>query len=135
MPHPLFKVERDGPVGVITPTAEAVKLNEPLMLQAGPEVLDDLRASPPVAIVLDLRHADYFGSIFLSFMLHCHNWIKQSGGRLVVAGASDKVRELLRLTALDTLWSQHATRAAAVAAFDNQLSGRRDETGHEPRSG
>jgi anti-anti-sigma factor len=135
MPHPLFKVERVGQVGVITPAAEAVKLKEPLMLQAGPEVLDDLRAAPPRGLVLDLSQTDYFGSIFLSFLLHCHNWVKEHGGRLVVAGASDQVRDLLRLTALDTLWPQHATRAAAVAAFGDQPSDRPDETRHEPRSG
>jgi anti-sigma B factor antagonist len=123
MSHPLFQVERSGDVAVITPAAESVKLNEPLMLQAGPEVLDDLRTTTPRVLILDLSRTNYFGSIFLSFLLHCHNWVKQHGGRLVVAGATDEVRNLLRLTALDTLWPQHPTRAAAVAAFLDQQSG------------
>ena len=33
---------------------------------------------------------------------------------LVLAGVSDRVRELLRLTSLDTLWALYATREEAV---------------------
>ena len=45
--------------------------------------------------------------------------IPQPGGieELVLAGVSDRVRELLRLTSLDTLWALYATRAEALEAL------------------
>ena len=37
--------------------------------------------------------------------------------RLVLAGASERARELLHLTALDTLWALYNTRAEAIDAL------------------
>jgi hypothetical protein len=43
--------------------------------------------------------------------------VKKHGSEVVLAGASDRVRELLHLTALDTLWALYSTRAEAVNAL------------------
>jgi anti-sigma B factor antagonist len=41
--------------------------------------------------------------------------VKKQGNELVLAGVSDRIRELLRLTSLDTLWALYASRAEALA--------------------
>ena len=55
--------------------------------------------------------------MFLSFLLRCHKRVKEHGSEVVVAGASHRARELLHMTALDTLWALYDTRAEALAAL------------------
>jgi anti-anti-sigma factor len=80
-------------------------------------VLAPLRADPAAGLVIDLSQVSYFGSVFLSFLLRCHMLVKKHGSEVVLAGASERARELLHLTALDTLWALYNTRAEAVEAL------------------
>ena len=110
-------IERHGDIAVITPSPEVEKMPENLMEQAAQMVLSPLRADPPTGLIFDLSKVDYVGSVFLSFLLRCHKRVKEHGSEVVVAGASPRARELLHMTALDTLWPLYATRAEAMAAL------------------
>src|SRR4051794_33180555 len=112
-----FKVERIGDIAVITPSPDVERMPEVLMEQAAQMVLSPLRADPPASLVFDLSKVDYVGSVFLSFLLRCHKRVKETGCEVVVAGASAKARELLHMTALDTLWALYNTRKEAIAAL------------------
>jgi anti-anti-sigma factor len=112
-----IRIERHGDVAVITPSSEVEKLPENLMEQAAQLVLAPLKADPPEGLIFDLGQVDYVGSVFLSFLLRCHKRVKEHGSEVVVAGASQKARELLHMTALDTLWALYANRAEALAAL------------------
>jgi anti-sigma B factor antagonist len=112
-----FQIERHGDIAIITPSPEVEKMPENLMEQAAQLVLSPLRADPPTGLVFDLSKVDYVGSVFLSFLLRCHKRVKEHGSEVVVAGASAKARELLHMTALDTLWALYNTRKEAVAAL------------------
>lgn len=113
----VIRIERHGPIAVITPSSEVEKLPENLMEQAAQMVLSPLRSDPPEGLVFDLSKVSFFGSVFLSFLLRCHKRVKEHGGEMVVAGASARARELLHMTALDTLWALYANRAEAIAAL------------------
>src|SRR4029077_15266463 len=114
--HPQsIRIERHGDIAVIIPSPEVEKLPENLMEQAAQMVLSPLRANPPAGLIFDLSHVDYVGSVFLSFLLRCHKRVKEHGSEVVVAGASKAARELLHMTALDTLWPLYPTRAEAMA--------------------
>ena len=110
-----FRIERHGDIAVITPSPEVEKMPENLMEQAAQMVLAPLRSDPPGGLIFDLSQVDYFGSTFLSFLLRCHKRVKEKGCEVVVAGASPAARELLHMTALDTLWPLYPTRAEAMA--------------------
>ena len=110
-------IERHGDIAVIIPSPEVEKLPENLMEQAAQMVLAPLRADPPAGLIFDLSKVDYVGSVFLSFLLRCHKRVKEHGSEVVVAGASAKARELLHMTALDTLWALYNTRKEALAAL------------------
>jgi len=69
-------------------------------------------------VVFDLSDVNYFGSVFLQLLLRCHTVIKRNGGELVLAGVSPAASELLRVTALDTLWAIYDTREEAIDALD-----------------
>ena len=112
-----IRIERHGDIAVIIPSPEVEKLPENLMEQAAQLVLSPLRANPPAGLIFDLSHVDYVGSVFLSFLLRCHKRVKEQGSEVVVAGASQRARELLHMTALDTLWALYDTRAEAVEAL------------------
>jgi anti-sigma B factor antagonist len=112
-----FHIERHGDVAIITPSPEVEKMPENLMEQAAQMVLAPLRSDPPAGLVFDLSRVDYVGSLFLSFLLRCHKRVKEHGSEVVVAGASSRARELLHMTALDTLWALYDSRAEALAAL------------------
>jgi len=115
--HQSFGIERHGDIAIIIPSPEVEKMNESLMDQAAQMVLAPLKADPPSGLIFDLSRVDYFGSVFLSFMLRCHKRVKEHGCEVYVAGASKKARELLHLTALDTLWPLYDNRSQALAAL------------------
>jgi len=112
-----FLLERHGDIAVITPSPEVEKMPENLMDQAAQMVLAPLKTDPPAGLIFDLSRVDYVGSVFLSFLLRCHKRVKEHGSEVVVAGASPRARELLHLTALDTLWALYDTRTEAVEAL------------------
>jgi anti-sigma B factor antagonist len=112
-----IQIERHGDIAIITPSPEVEKMPETLMEQAAQLVLAPLRADPPAGLIFDLSKVDYVGSVFLSFLLRCHKRVKEHGSEVVVAGASSKARELLHMTALDTLWALYPTRKEALAAL------------------
>ena|SRR6516164_4086360 len=112
-----IRIERHGDIAVIIPSPDVEKLPENLMEQAAQMVLSPLRNDPPAGLIFDLSHVDYVGSVFLSFLLRCHKRVKEHGSEVVVAGASQRARELLHMTALDTLWALYNNRAEALAAL------------------
>jgi anti-sigma B factor antagonist len=112
-----FRIERHGDIAVIIPSPDVEQMPENLMEQAAQLVLAPLRADPPAGLIFDLSNIDYVGSVFLSFLLRCHKRVKEHGSEVVVAGASPRARELLHLTALDTLWALYGTRAEALEAL------------------
>jgi len=112
-----FLLERHGDIAVIIPSPEVESMSENLIQQAAQMVLAPLKAEPPSGLVIDLSRVKYFGSVFLSFLLRCHTPMRINGSEMVLAGVSDRIRELLRLTNLDTLWAIYDTRKEALEAL------------------
>ena len=112
-----FRIERHGDIAVIIPSPEVESMHEALIQQAAAMVLAPLKEDPPAGLIVDLTQVGYFGSVFISFLLHCHMFVKKHGSEVVLAGDSDRIRELLHLTALDTLWALYAMRAEALEAL------------------
>jgi len=112
-----FRVERHGDVAVIIPPPEVESMQEALILQAAQMVLAPLKADPPAGIVIDLSNLAYFGSTFISFLLRCYMLAKRHDSVVVLAGASERIRELLHLMALDMLWVYEPTTEAALKSL------------------
>ncbi|HMB05033.1 MAG TPA: STAS domain-containing protein, partial [Isosphaeraceae bacterium] len=64
-----------------------------------------------------LNAVDYFGSMFLALLLRCWKLVQMKGGEMVLAGVSDRAKELLRITSLDMVWPIYATRREAMDAL------------------
>jgi anti-sigma B factor antagonist len=113
-----FSVRRHGDVAVITVSANIEHLPANTIETAAQLVLAPLKENPPSNVIVDLAQVAFFTSEFISFLLRCHVIVKKHHGELVLAGVSDRVRELLRQTALDTLWAIYANRAQALESLE-----------------
>src|SRR5471030_886543 len=114
-----FHIERHGEIAVVTPSAKVEEMHETLIEQAARLVVQSLREDPPNGIVVDLTQVNYFGSVFVSFLLRCHALAKKSGSEIVLAGASEPAKELLHLLDLETLWAIYDNRQAAIDALSS----------------
>lgn len=112
-----FQVKRHGDVAVIVPSPEVEQLPDNLVQPAADLVLAPLRDDPPSHLIVDLEGVRYFGSAFITFLLRCHLLVKKRGSELVLAGVNPRIRELLRTTALDTLWALYESRQEAIEAL------------------
>ena len=111
-----FKLEWNGNAVVITPAGNVESMRWDLIEQAADVVMAPLRDQELPLVVFDLSEVSYFGSVFLALLLRCHKFVKSRGGDLVLCGASKMATELLRVTALDTLWAIYDTRDEALDA-------------------
>ena len=112
-----FQVRRHGDIAVIVPSPQIEHLPETLQQPAAQMVLAPLKEDPPNNIIIDLSEVGYFGSAFITFLLRCHLMAKNRGSELVLAGVNRDIRELLRTTALDTLWALYDTSGEAIGAL------------------
>jgi anti-anti-sigma factor len=112
-----FRIEKHGDIAIIIPSTEVESMPENLIQQAAEMVLAPLRADPPAGLIIDLSEVNYFGSVFLSFLLRCHMLAKRHGSEVALVGPSSRARELLHLTALDTLWAIYPKRSEALEAM------------------
>jgi anti-anti-sigma factor len=114
-----FQLQWHGNTVIITPAANVEAMRWDLIEQAAPIVLAPLRGTDVPMVVFDLSSVNYVGSVFLSLLLRCHKYVRARGGEMVLCGASEMARELLRVTALDTLWAIYDTREDALAALES----------------
>jgi anti-sigma B factor antagonist len=112
-----FQVRRHGDIAVIVPSPEVETLPETTINTAAQMVIAPLKTDPPSHLIIDLENVRYFGSAFITFLLRCHLPVKQQGGELVLAGVNNRIRELLKTTALDTIWALYDTREEAMRAL------------------
>jgi anti-sigma B factor antagonist len=113
-----FRIEWHGDTMVITPASNVESMNWELIEQAADIVMAPLKKRQSTMVVVDLSEVNYFGSVFLALLLRCHTAVKSRGGELVICGASKMARELLKITALDTLWAIYDTKEEALDAVD-----------------
>jgi len=112
-----FQIEWHSGTLVVIPGGDIESMKWDLIEQAAEVVMAPLTETDVPLVIFDLSEVNYFGSVFLSLMLRCHKAVKPQGGELVLCGASEMAEELLRVTALDTLWAIYSTREQAIEAL------------------
>ncbi len=113
----VIQIKRQGDLAIIIPASEVETMEWELIEQAAEIVLMPLKREPPAAVIVDLSQVSFFGSVFLSLLLRCHKLVKQQGGEMVLCGVSQRAKELLEVTALDTIWAIYNTREEAIQAL------------------
>lgn len=82
-------------------------------------VLNGIRETEQPMLIFDLSGVELFGSMFLAVMLRCWKACVTRGGMMVICGAGDRVRDLLKIVRLDMLWPIYATRNEAMTALSS----------------
>ena len=67
-------------------------------------------------MVIDLTNVAVMNSSGLGMLVGASTSLRSAGGSVVVAGANDKILGLFKMTRLDSVLAQYATRDEAVAA-------------------
>jgi anti-sigma B factor antagonist len=113
----VFTIERHGDLTLIAATPALESLEFGLEEQVASLVMSPLRRQESPLVVFDLNAVDYFGSMFLALLLRCWKLVQMKGGEMVLAGVSDRAKELLRITSLDMVWPIYGTRREAMEAL------------------
>lgn len=116
MSSPLFQVEEDRDVLIVTPLRNVGSLAEANVPNELKQIIarfdHDARH-----LLLDFSRIAYFGSSMLEGVLSLGKHVSAKGGRLVLAGVSPTGQEILRISKFDTLWPAYPDRPAALAAL------------------
>lgn len=112
-----FRFEWHGNAVVIAPAGNVEDMRWDLIEQAADIVMGPLAEMQAPMVIFDLSEISYFGSVFLALLLRCHKFVKSRGGELVLCGLNEPAAELLRITALDTLWALYDDRESALDAI------------------
>ncbi len=112
-----FELEWHGDAVVVKPSADVESMSWELIEHAAELVLKPIDERETPMVIFDLSQVNYFGSVFLALLLRCHKRVKSRGGELVLCGASQPAAELLKITALDTLWAIYDSREEALRAL------------------
>jgi anti-sigma B factor antagonist len=100
---------RDGDAGVVVAAGE-IDLTSSEQLRT---VLQETEAGEPAHVVIDLRQVDFIDSTGLSVLVGAANKERDTG-RTIDLVAHGHVRELLRVTGLDTIMGVHPDLASAL---------------------
>ena len=71
----------------------------------------------PRKLVLDLTNVNFLDSAGLGMLVVCSSVMQQAGGRLMVAGAAGKVKQVLELTHIDKVIGIYPDLASACGGF------------------
>jgi anti-anti-sigma factor len=114
-----FRIERHGDVAIVVPSSEVESLQWELIEEAADMILAPISHLGVPSVIVDLGEVEFFGSVFLSLLLRTWRSVYQSGGTMVLCGVSSRARELLKLTALDTLWAIYDSRKEAMEVLQS----------------
>jgi anti-sigma B factor antagonist len=112
-----FMFERHGDLTVITATEAIERIDFGLEEHVADLVLKPLRRQENPLIVFDLSRVNNFGSMFLALLIRCWRLAVSQGGSMALSGVTERTRELLRVTALDTVWPIYETKREAMDAL------------------
>ncbi len=77
------------------------------------ELIDDNRTK----ILINLADVNYIDSSGIGELVHAYTSVKTSGGELKLLHLTKKVRDLLQITKLYTVFDVHSDEASAVRSF------------------
>lgn len=69
-------------------------------------------------IVLNLSKLSYVDSAGLGEMVACHSTAAKAGGSVKLANTTGKLKDLLAITRLVTVFDAHDTEAQAISSFE-----------------
>ena len=109
-----FKIAQQGPVTVISLQGNVMGGPDATTLNSQIHQLID---GGKKQVVLDLGGVEFMNSSGLGMLIGGASTLKNAGGRLKLAKASDKILALIRITRLTPVFEHYESVKTAVASF------------------
>jgi anti-sigma B factor antagonist len=77
-------------------------------------------------VILDLANLSFVDSAGVGMLVVCSSAMEQAGGRLAVAGATGKVKQVLEITHIDKVIGMYPDLASACGGLTGQPAHRSD---------
>ena len=105
--------EKDGIVvlslkGKIMGGPEATEINDKIN-----QLLDEKK----LKIIIDLKHVEWMNSSGLGILISTVTVLRNNNGSMRLINVSDKIKNLLKITKLNTVFTLHDTYEQAVESF------------------
>lgn len=101
--------------------AEVVRLAGPMTLgreaQSFEWTIGEMVKAGQTRIVVDMTEVTYLDSSGVGILMGCHGKVADANGQFRVAGASERLRQVFRLTRVDSILVMDATPGDALAAI------------------
>ncbi|MFO0941447.1 MAG: STAS domain-containing protein [Pirellulales bacterium] len=108
-----FCLIRDG-YSVVTFPKELSRAHLNEIREAGDQVVAELASQKAPQCIVDLTNLDHVGSSMVASIVRIWKAIEASQGRMIVAASSIGVREVLRVTGLNNVWTIKSSYDQAV---------------------
>jgi anti-sigma B factor antagonist len=87
------------------------------------ELFRSLVAEGKKKYVIDLTETPWTNSLGVGMLMSAYTSVKKSGGEVVLANATDRIRDMLRVTRLDSVFTVHDSLFEAMEALKAQETG------------
>ena len=82
------------------------------------QTLSNLIDDKKVNVILDLSGIDFMNSSGLGVIIHSANQLKQNSGSLKLANVSDKIKHIMKITKLDSVFDSYESVESAVNSYN-----------------
>jgi anti-anti-sigma factor len=113
--HKVFLAEQKDETLVVIPQGDAIGFRDSDIhgeMKTLLALLDD--KAQFVNLVVDLKHAEYFGSTILGGLNSLGLKVRDAGGSAALCNVSEEMRSILKVMNLDSLWPNFNSRKAAL---------------------
>ena len=117
----VFDLEETRGVLVVSPLGDAVGYRDADVAREVEVVLTKIDQMTPPGVVVDLGHANYFGSSMIGAVSSFEVRVQERGGAFAACLVSDDMQQVLRVMKLDSRWPLFDTRKAAVKFVRKRL--------------
>ena len=108
--------EQDGVI-VLEPKGKIMGGPDASMLH---DKLHEILESGGKQVVIDLSKVDWMNSTGLGILISSYTTLRNSGGQLKLANVTEKIKSLLVITKLVSVFESHDTIEEAVASFQQK---------------
>lgn len=109
-----YSKKSQGDVTILTLSGKIVGGPESLKFN---QTLSNLIDEGNVNVILDLSEIELMNSSGLGIIIHSVNQLKQNNGSLKLAKVSDKIRQIMEITKLNSIFESYDTIEEAVESF------------------
>ena len=109
-----YNKETEGNVTILTLSGKIVGGPESLKFN---QTLSNLIDEGNVNVILDLSKIELMNSSGLGIIIHSVNQLKQNNGSLKLANVSSKIKQIMEITKLDSIFDCYDTVDEAVDSF------------------